>query len=181
MASSAAQLLLLSGCHWFANHSERDCSRMWQSFAFAEQQRAPIAMLLPGGYTRASAGVIVDSLKALLRCCGAWPASWQHQFVADGQPAAAAASSGCFQIASGLTCATCCCLCDAELQHLCMAPPRHLTRHPGLGFFLIYQAGNVDLGLLKLLVSAPQCWVTRLAGEGLRALIRVFRGHLPLS
>jgi histone deacetylase 11 len=36
-------------------------------FAFAEQQGTPIAMLLSGGYTRASAGVIVDSLTALLR------------------------------------------------------------------------------------------------------------------
>jgi histone deacetylase 11 len=36
-------------------------------FAFAEQQGAPIAMLLSGGYTRASAGVIVESLTALLR------------------------------------------------------------------------------------------------------------------
>ncbi|WIA41682.1 hypothetical protein OEZ86_009029 [Tetradesmus obliquus] len=36
-------------------------------FTFAEQQRAPIFMLLSGGYTRASAGVIVDSLTALLR------------------------------------------------------------------------------------------------------------------
>ncbi|KAF6250370.1 hypothetical protein COO60DRAFT_881687 [Scenedesmus sp. NREL 46B-D3] len=36
-------------------------------FAFAEQQGAPVAMLLSGGYTRASAGVIVDSLTALLR------------------------------------------------------------------------------------------------------------------
>lgn len=36
-------------------------------FAFAERLRAPIAMLLSGGYTRASAGVIVDSLTRLLQ------------------------------------------------------------------------------------------------------------------
>jgi len=43
-------------------------SKVWQ---FAIQQRAPILMLLSGGYTKASAGVIVDSLEGLLRrWCG---------------------------------------------------------------------------------------------------------------
>jgi hypothetical protein len=32
-----------------------------------ERARAPILMLLSGGYTRASAGTIVDSLERLLR------------------------------------------------------------------------------------------------------------------
>ncbi|KAI8476068.1 MAG: hypothetical protein J3K34DRAFT_516972 [Monoraphidium minutum] len=43
---------------------ERD-ARVWR-FAL-EEARSPIVMLLSGGYTRASAGVITDSLQALLR------------------------------------------------------------------------------------------------------------------
>lgn len=44
-------------------HTNSD-ARVWR-FAL-EELRAPILMLLSGGYTRASAGVIVDSLAALL-------------------------------------------------------------------------------------------------------------------
>jgi histone deacetylase 11 len=36
-------------------------------WAFAQQLGAPIVMLLSGGYTRASAGVIVDSLTSILQ------------------------------------------------------------------------------------------------------------------
>lgn len=35
-------------------------------FAFADKMKAPIVVLLSGGYSRASAGVIVDSLTSLL-------------------------------------------------------------------------------------------------------------------
>lgn len=39
--------------------------RDMQVWKFAQRLQAPIVMLLSGGYTRASAGVIVDSLSAI--------------------------------------------------------------------------------------------------------------------
>lgn len=43
--------------------AQRDAA-VWQ---WAQRLQAPIAMLLSGGYTRASAGVISDSIAGLLR------------------------------------------------------------------------------------------------------------------
>lgn len=40
-------------------------------FGFSDQLRCPIVMLLSGGYTKMSAGVIVDSLTSLLQDMGA--------------------------------------------------------------------------------------------------------------
>lgn len=46
-----------------AGVAQRDAA-VWQ---FAQRLQAPIMMVLSGGYTRASAGVIVDSLSAILQ------------------------------------------------------------------------------------------------------------------
>lgn len=43
--------------------AQRDAA-VWQ---FAQERRAPIVMLMSGGYTRASAGVTADSIARILR------------------------------------------------------------------------------------------------------------------
>lgn len=62
--------------------AQRDAA-VWQ---FAQRLRAPILMLLSGGYTRASAGVIVDSIAAILQDVA--------ETCSTGTPASAVAPAG---------------------------------------------------------------------------------------
>lgn len=58
---------------------------------FAQRLQAPIVMLLSGGYTRASAGVIVDSIAGILQGLAEGCSSTAG---GEAQAAAAGASAG---------------------------------------------------------------------------------------